>query len=68
MRSLQKATRIVTCSIYRDGAGLEVRVGYSELDLLRSERVGDVAAGCELAERWRQAVIGKGGFEDVVLL
>jgi hypothetical protein len=65
MRSLQKATRHLTCGVYRlsDG-GFEVRVAYSELELLRSQRVPNVDAGRDLAERWHQVVIAKGGFVD----
>jgi hypothetical protein len=34
--------RLITSAIYRDAAsGLEVRVGYSEDDLLRSQRTAD---------------------------
>jgi hypothetical protein len=59
--------RILTCGVYRtDAPGLEVRVGYSEEDLLRSQRTADIGSARELAEEWRQAVLAKGGFAHVV--
>jgi hypothetical protein len=66
MRSLQKSTRILSCGIHRTNApGLEVRAGYSEEDLLRSQRTADIGCAREIAEGWRQAVIAKGGFEEL---
>ena len=54
------------CGIYNTAAGLEVLCGYSEDDLLRSELAPEIAMAREIAERWRQAVIGKGGFFEVL--
>jgi hypothetical protein len=66
MRSLQKSTRILECGIYRTaGPGLEVRCGYSVEDLLLSQRTADIESAREIAEAWRQAVIAKGGFEEI---
>ena len=57
--------RIVSCGIYRtDAPGLEVRVGFSDVDLLRSQRTAEISAR-ELAEEWRQAALAKGGFADL---
>ena len=36
---------------------------YAPDDLLRSERVPDVAAGRWVAGAWRRALLDKGGFE-----
>src|SRR5687767_6981484 len=45
MRSLQKASRILSCGIYRDNApGLEVRSGYSEDHFLRSQRTSEIGS------------------------
>jgi hypothetical protein len=57
--------RVVTCGIYRtDGPGVEVRAGFSEDDLLRSQRTPEIGSAREFAEEWRQAVLAKGGFVD----
>ena len=65
MRSLQKSTRILSCGIYRTAApGLEVRAGYSEDDLLRSQRTAEIGSARQIGEAWRQAVIAKGGFTE----
>jgi hypothetical protein len=59
--------RVFACAIYRDAAapGLEVRCGYGEDDLLRSQRTPEIGAARELAEQWRQAVLAKGGCEEI---
>lgn len=64
LRSLQKSTRVLECGIYRTEApGLEVRCGYSDEDLLRSQRTAEIGSARELAEQWRQAVLAKGGVD-----
>ena len=66
MRSLQKASRILSCSIYRDNApGLEVRAGYREDDFQRSQRTAEIGSARAIAEAWRQAVIATGGFTEL---
>ena len=40
--------------------GLEVRAGFSEEDLLKSQRSAEIGSARELAEEWRRAVIAKG--------
>ena len=45
--------------------GLELRCGYSEHDLFRSERVADIDAARSLAEQWKGAVLAKGGFKEM---
>ena len=58
--------RVLECGICRTEApGLEVRCGYGEDDLLRSQRCAEIGSTRELAEQWRQAVIAKGGFEEL---
>jgi hypothetical protein len=61
------ARRILECGIYRTDAGLEVRVGYSAEDLLRSQLAVEIGSARELAEEWRQAVLAKGSFEEVTI-
>jgi hypothetical protein len=57
--------RIITCGIYRDSArGVEVRTGFSDDDLLRSERAAEIGNAREIAARWRAAVLAKGGFAE----
>jgi hypothetical protein len=65
MRSLQKATRILQCGIYRTAAGLEVRAGYVPDDLLQSQLARDIDTAREIAEAWRLAVVAKGGFTEL---
>lgn len=55
---------VLSCAIYRTDVGLEVRAGYAQ-DLLHSQRVFTVDEGHELAEKFRQTVLGKGGFEEL---
>jgi hypothetical protein len=58
--------RILSCVIVRDAApGLDVRAGYGEDDLLRSQRSAEIGTAREIAEQWRQAVIAKGGFHEL---
>ena len=58
--------RIVSCGIYADSApGLEVRAGFGEEDLLKSQRTAEIGTARELADEWRQAVLAKGGFTDI---
>jgi hypothetical protein len=57
--------RIITCGIYRtDAPGLEVRVGFSEDDLLRSQRTADVASARSLTEQWRPGGCCEGGIRQ----
>jgi hypothetical protein len=56
----------VSCGLYRtDGPGLEVRAGFSDEDLLRSQRTAEIGIARAIAEEWRQAVLAKGGFTEV---
>jgi len=58
MRSLQKASRILSCGIYRTGApGLEVRAGYSDEDLLRSQRAAEIGSVLTATKRAQSCVI-----------
>jgi len=42
-----------------------VRAGFSDEDLLRSQRAREVGSARELAAAWKQAVLAKGGFEQI---
>ena len=57
--------RMLECGIYRVATGLEVRCGYGPDDLLRSQMAPDIGTARETAEQWRQAVLAKGGFEEL---
>jgi hypothetical protein len=58
--------RVVSCGIYRtEGPGVEVSAGFSDEDLLRSQRTAEIGSARETAEEWRQAVIAKGGFTNL---
>src|SRR5262245_14460888 len=60
--------RILACGIYRDdGPGFDVRAGYGEEDLVRSQRTADLDVARAIAETWRQAVLAKGTFTPPVL-
>ncbi len=39
-----------------------MRVGYSDEDLLRSQRTADIGRARALAETWRQKILAKGEF------
>ena len=57
--------RTITCLVVSDDApGLEVRCGYGDEDLLRSQRSTEIGSARELAEEWRQAVLAKGSFRE----
>ena len=54
----------IHCGIYRvAGPGVELRCGFSEDDVLRTQRVSDVDSARQVAEQWRLAVVAK-GFKD----
>lgn len=53
--------RVVSCGIYADNApGLEVRAGFSEEDLLKSQRSAEIGSAREIAAEWKRAVVAKG--------
>jgi hypothetical protein len=53
--------KVFECGIYRTAApGVEIRCGYSEDDLLRSQLAPGISAARRIAEEWRQAVLPKG--------
>jgi hypothetical protein len=56
---------IVTCGLYRDSLHrLEVRVGYSELELLESRVVTDADEGRRMAAAWLDALRKKNACTD----
>ena len=57
--------KILSCGVYRTEVGLELRCGYDELDLFRSERVPDVAVGRLAAAGWKALVLEQGGFTEL---
>ena len=57
--------RVLECGIHRHVAGVEVRCGYGEDDLLRSQTAPEIGTARDIAEQWRQAVLAKGGFEHI---
>jgi hypothetical protein len=58
--------KVLACTICRDAApGLEVRVGYAVDDLLKSQRVPDLAAARDQAATWRETVVAVGRFQAV---
>ncbi len=60
--------KTVTCGIYTtDAPGFEVRAGYTEDDLLYSQRVSTIELARELAATWRQAAIDK-GFDELPMM
>jgi hypothetical protein len=56
---------VLECGIYRIATGLEVRCGYGEDDLLRSQFASEIGTARDIAEQWRQAVVAKGGFSKI---
>jgi hypothetical protein len=60
------SARVITCSIVRDNApGLEVRCGFSDDDLLRSQRASEIGSARDVAEGWKRAILAKGSFTEV---
>lgn len=57
--------KVLQCGVYRIATGLEVRCGYGEDDLLRSQLAPEIGTARDVAEQWRQAVIAKGGFVEL---
>jgi hypothetical protein len=59
--------KVLECGIYRTATpGVEVRCGYGEDDLLRSQLAPEIGTARDIAEQWRQAVLGKGGFMEIL--
>ena len=56
--------RVLTCGVFRTIAGLEVRCGYSEGDLIRSQYAREPGAAREIAAGWKAAALEK-GFSEV---
>jgi hypothetical protein len=56
---------MLTCGIYTDAPGLEVRVGFGDDDLLRSQRTAEIGSARELADDWRRAALAKGTFTEL---
>lgn len=57
--------RVLACGLYATDVGIEVRVGYSEDDLLYSKRAVDEADAREIATALKRAVVEKGGFAEL---
>lgn len=56
--------RVLACGIYAtDKPGVEVRAGFSEDDIIRTEQCIEIGTARELAASWRQAAIDKGWSE-----
>jgi hypothetical protein len=52
--------RVLTCGLFRTIAGLEVRCGYGEADLIRSQYAREVEAARAVAADWKAAAELKG--------
>ena len=63
-RVVGPSQKVIECGIYRTDAGLEVRVGYSVNDLMRSQFALDPGLAREIAAEWKDAAIQK-GFTEV---
>jgi hypothetical protein len=58
------SNKVVTCAIVRDAApGLEVRAGFSDDDILRSQRMADLGDARALAAEWKRMALAKGFVE-----
>lgn len=57
---------LLTCEIHRDhGPGVEVRVGFSDEDPMRTQWMHQITLARELAAGWKQSALDGGGFEEV---
>src|SRR5687767_5459337 len=60
--------RVLSCGIYRtSGPGPEVRIGFSDDGLLRSQQAAALGHAREIAENWHRAIIAKGGCIELPL-
>lgn len=55
---------VFECGIYTSGAWMEVRFSLGE-DTVYSQVVPTIESGRQIAERWRVAVLAKGGVEEI---
>lgn len=60
MHHADRPQATLTASLFQTDTGLELRVGFSEDNLLRLQRTADIGSVREIAEAWRQTVIAKG--------
>ena len=63
-RFVGPSQRVLECGLYAVETGLEVRVGYSAEDIVRTQLVPDIGIARELAAAWRLALVEK-GFTEV---
>jgi hypothetical protein len=63
-RVVGPSQHVIECAIFRTEIGLDVRVGYSVEDLIRSQFAIEIGTARELAASWKRAAIEK-GFEEV---
>jgi len=63
-RVIGPSNEVITCGIYRTDAGVEVRCGYSDEDLIRSQFAPHVEISQDIAAAWKRAAIDK-GFAEV---
>jgi hypothetical protein len=56
--------RLVECALYRTGAGLELRCGFSLDDPLFTQMVRNEAIGAMLAVDWKNAILSTGKFTE----
>ena len=52
--------RVLTCGVFQTIAGLEVRCGYSDDDLIRSQFARELETAREIAAGWKTAAGVKG--------
>jgi len=55
--------RVLTCGVFRTIAGLEVRCGYGEDDLIRSQYAFEIGTARAVAADWKAAAVLKGFHE-----
>jgi hypothetical protein len=55
---------VLTCGVFQTIVGLEVRCGYSDDDLIRSQLARKLETAREVAAGWKRAAIEK-GFSEV---
>ena len=64
-RLLGSSGKPIVCGIYRTAARtIEVRCGYSDADLVRSQYASHIDIAQDIAAAWKQAAIDK-GFKEI---
>ena len=63
-RLRSRSGSLIECGIYMSGVWIDVRFNLGE-DIVYSQVVPTIESGRQVAERWRVAILAKGGVEEI---